>query len=255
MVSSTYLDKTAVALAKRFPRPVLVICLLRARELPILAFVRILITAGPTREPIDPVRYLTNRSSGKMGYALADAFASHRHQVTLISGPTELDVPPGVDFIRITTAAEMHCAVRDFIARMDIAIFAAAVADYTPTHPSLQKIKKSGETISLELTRTADSLAAARRDFGFAGTLVGFAAETEDLIANARQKLTAKQCDLVIANDVSNPEIGFESDRNEVTLVFPTHEFSLPAAEKRELADHLVAEICDLHRAKHLSDE
>ncbi len=165
----------------------------------------ILVTAGPTREPIDPVRYISNRSSGKMGYELAAAFARAGHSVLLISGPTALDVPAGVDFLPVETAAEMHEAVARHLGRMNIAVFAAAVADYTPASAAPRKIKKSGGTLSLELVKTTDILGSAREPLGFTGTLVGFAAETENLLANARDKLTRKGCDLIIANDVSAP--------------------------------------------------
>lgn len=208
---------------------------------------KILVTAGPTREPIDPVRFLTNRSSGKMGYALANALAHEGHSVLLISGPTAIDVPPGVDFLRVETAAEMHDVVSRYLGRMDIAIFAAAVADYTPAQVQPQKIKKSGATLTLELVRTADCLGSARGAFGFGGTLVGFAAETENLEDNAREKLLRKQCDLVIANDVSRPDIGFDSDENEVLLVFPGHSERLPRATKHDLAHQMVHAILLLH--------
>lgn len=181
-----------------------------------------------------------------MGYALAWAFQRAGHGVLLVSGPTALDVPEGVDFIQVQTAAEMHAAVQDVIGRMDIAVFAAAVADYTPRHPAVQKIKKSGEFLTLELVRTPDILGSARGAFGFRGALVGFAAETENLEQNARDKLLRKQCDLVIANDVSRPGIGFDADRNEVLLVFPDHCRPLPAADKDELAWSLVPVILDL---------
>jgi phosphopantothenoylcysteine synthetase/decarboxylase len=212
--------------------------------------VKVLITAGPTREPIDPVRFLTNRSSGKMGYTLAGAFAHEGHSVLLISGPTHLDVPANVDFIPVETAAEMHAAVSKHIARMDIAVCAAAVADYTPTHIESRKIKKSGDTLMLQLTRTADILGAARQDFGFTGTLVGFAAETEDLESNAREKLTRKLCDLVIANDVSLPGIGFDSDHNQVLLVYPDRSQPLPQASKHDLSLQLVDHIIELTKNK-----
>ncbi len=204
---------------------------------------RVLVTAGPTREALDPVRYLTNRSSGKMGYAMADAFARAGHRVLLISGPTVLDVPDGVDFLPIETAAEMFDAVQRHIGRMDAAVFAAAVADYRPVEVSDHKIKKTGETLTLELVRTADILGSVRGEFGFTGTLVGFAAETQDLEANAKAKLKRKGCDLVIANDVSKPGIGFDSDRNEVLLVFPEHVEALPEDEKHHLAPRIVREI------------
>jgi phosphopantothenoylcysteine synthetase/decarboxylase len=213
--------------------------------------VRILITAGPTREPLDPVRFLTNRSSGRMGYALAHAFEHAGHTVLLISGPTELDVPDRVDFIHVETAAEMHDAVRDAIGRSDIAVFAAAVADYTPRHPAARKIKKSGDTLTLELVRTPDILGSARERFGFAGTLVGFAAETENLEANARDKLERKHCDLVVANDVSVPGLGFDAERNAVLLVYPGYNEAIPATSKHELGHRLVHEILELHRSLH----
>ncbi|MCH7224737.1 phosphopantothenoylcysteine decarboxylase [Haloferula sp. A504] len=204
---------------------------------------KVLITAGPTREPLDPVRYLTNRSSGKMGYALAQAFADAGHQVLLVSGPSQLDVPPGVDFLPIETADEMHQAVARHLPRMEAAVFAAAVADYRPATVAGQKIKKAGETLTLELVRTPDILGEARDKMGFDGILVGFAAETENLEANARDKLGRKRCDLIVANDVSKPDIGFDSDRNELLLVFPEHTVALPEDEKHHLARHVVKEI------------
>jgi phosphopantothenoylcysteine decarboxylase/phosphopantothenate--cysteine ligase len=211
---------------------------------------KILITAGPTREPIDPVRFLSNRSSGKMGYALAAAFAHEGHSVLLVSGPTELDVPDRVDFIPTETAAEMHDVVARYLGKMDIAVFAAAVADYTPASVAAQKIKKTGETLTLELIRTADILGSAREKFGFNGTLVGFAAETENLEAHAREKLVRKHCDLIIANDVSQPGIGFGSDQNTVLLVYPQHSEPLPTASKHDLAHQLVAVIQELTASK-----
>ena len=207
---------------------------------------KVLVTAGPTREPIDPVRFLTNRSSGKMGYTLAGAFAHERHSVLLVSGPTYLDVPENVDFIPVETAAEMYDVVSKHIGRMDIAVFAAAVADYTPAMIEPQKIKKSGDTLMLELVRTADILGSAREVFGFRGTLVGFAAETENLELNARDKLSRKQCDLVIANDVSQAGIGFDSDHNQVLLVYPNRSEALPMASKHELSLQLVDAIIAL---------
>ncbi|MEI8039424.1 MAG: phosphopantothenoylcysteine decarboxylase [Verrucomicrobiota bacterium] len=212
-----------------------------------IAFVNILVTAGPTREPIDPVRFLSNRSSGKMGYALAAAFAHAGHTVLLVSGPTALDVPDRVDFLPVETAAEMHQAVAHHLGRMDVAVFAAAVADYTPRQVAPAKLKKSADALTLELVRTTDILGSARGPLAFTGTLVGFAAETENLEANARDKLTRKGCDLVIANDVSQPGIGFDSDHNEVVLVYPDHRRPLPPATKHHLAHQLVEAILELH--------
>ncbi len=210
--------------------------------------VKVLVTAGPTREPIDPVRFLTNRSSGKMGYAMAAAFAHEGHSVMLVSGPTNLDVPDGVDFAPVETAAEMHDVVARYLGKMDIAVFAAAVADYTPAHVEEQKIKKASEIFTLQLVRTADILGSARQPLGFTGMLVGFAAETENLEANARDKLIQKRCDLIIANDVSKPGIGFDSDENEVLLVYPDHSEALPPASKHDLAHQLVDAIVDLKK-------
>lgn len=212
--------------------------------------VRILITAGPTREPLDPVRFLTNRSSGKMGYALAHAFIHAGHSVLLVSGPTELELPDCVDFIPVETAAEMHEAVGHMIGRVDIAIFAAAVADYTPATVSSQKLKKTADRMTLELVRTPDILGSARSEFGFTGTLVGFAAETEELETNARDKLVRKHCDLVVANDVAQPGIGFDSDDNELLLVYPTRTVALPLASKHELSHQLVDVILELHAGR-----
>lgn len=211
----------------------------------------ILLTAGPTREAIDPVRFLTNRSSGRMGYELAAAFARLEHRVLLISGPTSLDVPEGVDFVPVESAAEMYDSVAHFLPGMDVAVFAAAVADYTPAHPAEGKIKKTAEVLQLELVRTRDILGSARAPIGFAGTLVGFAAETSDLEAAARAKQTAKRCDLVIANDVSRRDIGFDSDHNEVLLVYPDHTEHLPRASKHDLAHELAERILLLHTRHH----
>ena len=209
---------------------------------------RILITAGPTREPLDPVRFLTNRSSGKMGYALAHAFIHAGHSVLLISGPTALDVPDRVDFIPVETAADMRQAVEHMLGRVEIAVFTAAVADYTPAVVAGQKLKKTAAGMTLELVRTPDILGSARNEFGFAGTLVGFAAETENLEANARDKLLRKHCDLIVANDVSKPGFGFDSDHNEVLLVYPVDTVALPAASKHDLSHQLVNIILALHR-------
>lgn len=202
---------------------------------------KILITAGPTREALDPVRYLSNRSSGKMGYALAEAAAHAGHQVLLISGPTTLEVPDGVDFLPVTSAAEMFSAVADYLPRQDAAIFAAAVADYTPVSVSPEKIKKSGETLTLELTKTADILGSARSPLGFTGKLIGFAAESEKLLQNARQKLLRKHADLIVANDISQPGTGFDSDDNEIHLLYADGRIDSPPADtKTHLARHLI---------------
>ena len=206
----------------------------------------ILITAGPTREAIDPVRYLTNRSSGKMGYALAEAAQKRGHRIILISGPTLIDVPDGIDFIPIESADEMYQAVEYWIQKADIAIFAAAVADYQPAKVADQKIKKTGDTLTLELVRTRDILGSARTEFNFQGTLIGFAAETENVEENALGKLERKGCDLVIANDVSRKDIGFDSTENEIILVYPDRFAPLPKATKEHLAHQLIELIEEL---------
>jgi phosphopantothenoylcysteine decarboxylase/phosphopantothenate--cysteine ligase len=208
-----------------------------------------LITAGPTHEPIDPVRYLTNRSSGKMGYALAGAASHEGHRVTLISGPCDLEVPVGVDYLPVETAAEMYDAVSRYIGKSQVAIFAAAVADYRPANVPEQKIKKTGETMTIELVRNPDVLGSTRSEFGFTGTLVGFAAETEDLETNAREKLTRKGCDLIVANDISRTDIGFDSNENEVLLVYPDRVESLPKDEKEHLAYHILEAATELTSA------
>lgn len=181
-----------------------------------------------------------------MGYAVAAVFAAEGHQVLLVSGPTSIDVPDGVDFIPVESAAEMYDSVANHIGRMDIAVFAAAVADYRPAVISSGKIKKAGESMTIELVRNPDILASARKGFGFTGTLVGFAAETENLITNAREKLVRKECDLIVANDVSQPGIGFESNRNAVTLIYQDRVEVLPEDEKHHLARHLFQAILTL---------
>lgn len=202
---------------------------------------KILITAGPTREAIDPVRFLTNRSSGKMGYAIADAAVHAGHQVLLVSGPTSLDVPAGVDFIPVESAAEMYDVVARYLPKMGAAFFSAAVADYTPAKVSDQKIKKERDCLSLELVKTRDILGSAREVMGFKGFLVGFAAETEHLEANARLKLEKKGCDLIVANDVSRSDIGFDSSENEALLVFKDRIELFHKAPKHDLAMHLLS--------------
>ncbi len=201
----------------------------------------ILITAGPTREAIDPVRFLSNRSSGKMGYAIAKSAADAGHRVILVSGPTDLDVPDRVDFIPVESAAEMYEAVAHWIKRADIAIFAAAVADYRPADIQTQKIKKNEAGLTLELVKTPDILGSARIDFGYQGVLIGFAAETEDLEENARKKLRLKGCDLVIANDVSRSDIGFDAHENEILMVYADHTEAPSKASKQHLS-HLIIE-------------
>lgn len=205
-----------------------------------LADMRFLITAGATREALDPVRYLTNRSSGRMGYALAGAARHEGHEVLLISGPTALDVPPGVDFIQVESARQMYDAVRDMSVGADVAILCAAVADYRPVSCASQKIKKSADRLVLELERTPDILGSMRSVFGFKGKLIGFAAETQNVTDYARGKLLRKQCDMVVANDVAQPGIGFDARENEVTLVFADREEHLERDSKEHIAMRII---------------
>ena len=207
-----------------------------------LTGVRVMLTAGPTREAIDPVRYISNSSSGKMGFALAAAAAEAGANVTLVAGPVSLPTPAGVSRIDVVTAAEMHTAVMTRVADCDVFIGCAAVADYRAADIAPQKIKKTGETLALHLVRNTDIIAAvaAHRPRPFT---VGFAAETDDLLVHARQKLERKGLDLVIANDVSRSDIGFGSDHNEVQVVSITGESAPLAGTKRAVARALIAEI------------
>lgn len=208
---------------------------------------RLLITAGPTREPIDPVRFLSNRSSGRMGYALAEAACEAGHEVVLISGPVTISAPDGVTLIKVETAREMFAAVQTHLSGCDAAIFSAAVADYRPVQVGTQKMKKTADKLTLELERTEDILGSARSKLGFCGFLVGFAAETENLIEHAQEKLTRKGCDMIVANDVSQAGIGFDSVENEVTLCLPGgRTLHLPRQSKAALARDLIAHITQL---------
>ena len=211
----------------------------------------VLITAGPTQEPLDPVRYLTNRSSGKMGYALAEAAVARGARVILVSGPVSLAAPAGVELVPVRTALEMRKAVLDHLELATIIIKAAAVADYHRVNPPRQKVKKTAARMSLELDPTPDILAEAGRKKGDR-LLVGFAAETENLIEEARRKLQSKNCDMVVANLVSQTGIGFESDDNEVTLVLSTGEtIPVARASKASIAQRIFDEMLKLRLALH----
>lgn len=206
----------------------------------------VLITAGPTQEPIDPVRFLSNRSSGKMGYALAEAARARGAKVILVSGPVNLEPPPGVEVVPIRTAREMRDAVMANLARAGIVVKAAAVADYAPVEVPEAKIKKSGASLRLELDPTPDILAELGRIKGNR-LLVGFAAETENLEREARRKLAAKNCDMIVGNLVGVAGSGFESDHNEVILALRTGEtIALPRASKREVAGRIFDEVLKL---------
>lgn len=212
-------------------------CLERKQD---LSGVSILVTAGPTQEPIDPVRFIANHSSGKMGYAVAKTASERGAKVTLVSGPTSLSVPPNVDVIRVQTAAQMLDAVMKRLTDVQVVIGAAAVADYTPKSPGKSKMKKSDSGLALDLAPTKDIMAEVGKKKG-KRVLVGFAAETENLIKNAKAKLESKNLDFIVANDVSKPGIGFGADVNEVTIISKTGETQdLPRMSKLEIANKIL---------------
>jgi phosphopantothenoylcysteine decarboxylase / phosphopantothenate---cysteine ligase len=210
---------------------------------------KVLVTAGPTRENLDPVRYLTNRSSGKMGYAVAEAAARRGAHVILVSGPTSLEAPPGVERIDVQSAEEMHRAVLEKVADCSIAIFAAAVADYRPAESNGQKIKRNKESMTISLEPTPDILASVARNKG-ERFIVGFAAETEHVEENARKKLAAKNADLIVANDVTSEGAGFDHDTNIVTLFARDgRDLALPRMSKSEVAQRILDEVVRLRSA------
>ncbi len=211
----------------------------------------VLITAGPTQEPLDPVRYITNRSSGKMGYALAQAALQRGARVVLVSGPVQLPAPQGALLIPVRTAQEMHDAVMEHLGEASIILKSAAVADYHVSRVPQHKIKKTAMRMSLELDPTPDILAELGQKKGDR-LLIGFAAETENLVASARQKLESKNCDMVVANLVNQENTGFEADENEVVLVLRTGEsMPLARAPKREIADRIFDQVLKLRLALH----
>jgi phosphopantothenoylcysteine decarboxylase/phosphopantothenate--cysteine ligase len=218
-----------------------------------LAGETVLITAGPTHEPIDPVRYLGNRSSGKMGYALAEAALRRGAKVLLVSGPTALQPPNAAETIFVETAQQMRTAVLDRWEQADIIVMAAAVADYHVKNVSQQKIKRNG-AIELELEQNADILADLGSLRQAAGKtkpmLIGFAAETGNLLENARAKLAKKGVDAIVLNDVSRADIGFNSDRNQVTIVTTTDTIPVPKASKLDVATKILEVALRLRREK-----
>ncbi len=204
----------------------------RARD---LAGVHVLVTAGPTHEPIDPVRFIGNRSSGKQGFAIAEEAARRGARVTLVSGPVSLADPFGVEVVRVTTAEEMRAATLAAFDSADVAIAAAAVADFRPAQAAEQKIKKGSAVPELALERTPDILAELSVRSAGRAMLVGFAAETAEVVTHAREKLAAKGLDLIVANDVSG-EVGFGTDDNRVTLLSSDGAVDLPVCSKRAIA-------------------
>lgn len=226
-----------------------------------LAGFRLVVTAGGTQEPLDPVRHLTNRSSGRMGYALAEAARDAGAQVTLISAPTGLPPVYGVETIAVRTAEDMHRAVMERRSQTDVLIMAAAVADYRPVQQATQKIKKAEGGLVLRLERTQDILAAVTEaradktqpaDKAHPGLVVGFAAETEKLLEHAEDKLRRKKPDLLVANDVSSSDSGFEVENNRVTLLTPDgQQESLPLMSKSEVAVRVLERVAALWKATH----
>ena len=213
-----------------------------------LAGEKVIITAGPTREELDPVRFISNYSSGKMGYALATAARRRGAAVTLVSGPTCLEDPHGVETVRVVSAEEMREAVLGRLSDSTIVIKAAAVADYRPEARAERKIKKSGATVTLKLAKNPDILAEIGNIKG-SRTVVGFAAETDELMENARDKLRRKNLDMVVANDVSQEGAGFDVDTNVVKLLFREGDVeSIPLMGKDELADIILDRVASLRR-------
>ena len=216
---------------------------------------RVLVTAGPTFEDVDPVRYIGNRSSGRMGFALASEAARRGAAVTLIAGPTSVAAPAVAEIVRVRGAAEMHREVMAREDEVDVVIMAAAVADYAPASREPQKVSKNDDRLTLVLTRTPDilgDLGARRASRGRGPVLVGFAAETEDVVARGRAKRERKQVDLVVANDVSRADAGFDVDTNAVTIIGPQDAEALPLQSKAGIAAEILNRIEALLAARPL---
>ena len=210
-----------------------------------LAGKNIVVTAGGTQEPIDPVRHITNRSSGRMGYALAEAARDCGASVTLITAPTTLTEPPGLKIVRVRTAEEMKKAVMESVNGADALIMAAAVSDYRVASPADRKIKKQGGRLTLELLPTPDILTAVPDSL----IKVGFAAESEALISNARKKLQQKRLDLIVANDITAADAGFDVDTNRVTIIDRTGRVEeLPLMRKRKVAEIILDRVAGITR-------
>lgn len=213
-----------------------------------LAGETVMITAGPTREKIDPVRYLTNRSSGRMGYALAEAALRRGARVLLVTGPTALTPPGAAEVTRVETAEQMRQAVLKLLPESSIVIKTAAVSDYRPKAASAQKIKRTGP-MSLELEPTTDILAEVSRHRQ-SQLIVGFAAETQNALENARKKLSSKSLDAIVVNDVSREGVGFDSDRNAVTIITPDEAIDVPETTKWEVAQRVLDQVVRLRKQK-----
>jgi phosphopantothenoylcysteine decarboxylase / phosphopantothenate---cysteine ligase len=216
-----------------------------------LARLRVVISAGPTRERIDPVRYLSNRSSGKMGYAIAEAARARGASVTLVTGPVSLEAPRGVEVVRVETAAEMKAAMDSAAAVADVVIMSAAVADYRVKAPGDQKMKKSADELQIGLVRTDDILEGLGKSKPRGQVLVGFAAETNDVLAYAAEKLKRKNADLFIANDVSRADIGFSSDANEVHILYASgRTVKVDKAPKKRIANAILDAVREIRSAQ-----
>ncbi|MBQ2977654.1 MAG: bifunctional phosphopantothenoylcysteine decarboxylase/phosphopantothenate--cysteine ligase CoaBC [Clostridia bacterium] len=214
-----------------------------------LAGLRLLVTAGPTQEKLDPVRYITNRSSGKMGYAIAEAAAARGAQVTLVTGPTNLAIPAGVQGVKILSTQDLYDEMMNRCEEQDIIIQAAAPADFTPDQVADQKIKKQGDgNLIISLKQTPDVAAAVGKKKKPGQTLVGFAAETNDVLENAQGKLVKKNLDMIVANDVTAPGAGFDVDTNIVTFVTAEGMETLPCMQKRQVADELLNRVLNLRK-------
>jgi phosphopantothenoylcysteine decarboxylase/phosphopantothenate--cysteine ligase len=217
-----------------------------------LAGETLLITAGPTRERIDPVRYLTNRSSGRMGYALAEAALRRGARVLLVSGPTSLNAPGAAELTRVETAEEMGTAVLRLLPESTVVIKTAAVADFRPKAAAREKIKRKGP-MTLDLEPTADILAELARHRKSQGAaeqiIIGFAAETDNVLENARKKLAAKSLDAIVANDVSRKGVGFESDRNAVTIITQEEVIEVPETSKWEVAQRVLDQVVKMRKS------
>jgi len=237
----------------KLPDPVVIFAAAKSLLTPkdLLGF-RLLVTAGPTRENIDPVRYLSNYSSGKMGFSIAAAAQQRGAQVTLVTGPTHQGVPFGVNCVSVVSAEEMHVAVFEQFEGVDVVIKAAAVADYRPAAPSLQKMKKNNDDMTLRLEQNRDILAELGQQKG-SRILVGFAAETEELLVNAKVKMERKNLDLIVANDVTQEGAGFDIDTNIVRILhIDGHIEKLNLMSKEEVANQLLDRVVKLRKSKGL---
>lgn len=212
--------------------------------------IRVLVTAGPTVESIDPVRYITNHSTGKMGYAVAEAAAKRGAEVTLISGPVSVKPPMFAEIVDVESAAEMYDAVISRMDNCDILIKAAAVADYTPAQVSNDKIKKNSDAMSIELTRTKDILKSAGERKKENQVICGFSMETGNLIENSKKKLHSKNCDMIIANSLRDKGAGFGTDTNIISIITKDHVIHYDILSKKEAADEIINHAIDIYREK-----